>query len=225
MNIGIIVAMNKELKLLLPLLENHQSTTVENTTFHTGTLDHHKITIMQCGIGKVNAAIGTYMMLEHNNIDLIINTGVAGGAGGRVKVMDVVAGAKVAYHDVYCGPETNPGEIQGLPKFFTAAEDIINKLPESDNLHKGLICSGDQFIDTREQLNKITSLYPDALAVDMESAAIAHTCFLKKVPFLSMRIISDSPGASQNTALQSNDFWEDAPKRSFNIIHELIKAL
>ena len=177
---------------------------------------------MQCGIGKVNAALGTLTMIKNFDIDLIINSGVAGGADRSVNVMDIVIGERVAYHDVYCGPESPLGAVQGLPLYYHASTKVLNNLPDADSLRSGLICSGDQFIDTMEQIDRIKNMFPDALAVDMESAAIAQTCHLYKKDFISMRVISDSPGASHNNALQYENFWETAPEHTFNVLHHII---
>lgn len=222
MIIGIIVAMSKELNLLLPLLENPETKAIDNFHFHTGNIGNNHIVAMQCGIGKVNAAIGTLTMIKNYNTNLIINSGVAGGADPSVNVMDIVVGSKVAYHGVYCGPENAIGAVQGLPLFYDAPQNIISKIAPSADIHTGLICSGDQFIDTIEQVNRIKSNFPDVLAVDMESAAIAQTCHIYGKQFLSLRVISDSPGASHNNTQQYSDFWSEAPEHTFAILHQLI---
>ena len=88
--------------------------------------------------------------------------------------------------------------------------------------HKGLICSGDQFIDKMEDVKRIKGIFPEALAVDMESGAIAQVCHLCQVPFLALRVISDSPGASHDNTRQYLDFWTAAPQESFSLVKELI---
>lgn len=225
MTIGIIAAMSKEVALLKPLLSNSVDSEFDGFTFHCGTIGSHRVIIMQCGIAKVNAAIGTVAMVDNYRPNLIINSGVAGGADKRVKVMDIVVGTQVAYHDVYCGPETMRGAVQGLPLYFQGAKNVIDQIPESDDIKKGLICTGDQFIDTIEQINEIKKYFPEVLAVDMESAAIAHVCELRHVPFLSFRVISDSPGASPNNTAEYTNFWETAPKHTFEVLRNLLLTL
>ncbi|MDO4510825.1 MAG: 5'-methylthioadenosine/adenosylhomocysteine nucleosidase [Bacteroidales bacterium] len=225
MKIGIIVAMSKELALLKPLLKSPSTTKVSGMEFIEGEIGSHSVVALQCGIGKVNAAVGTTTMIAQFAPDLIINTGVAGGADPSVNVMDVVVGEKVSYHDVWCGPECEVGVVQGLPNYFAGSKAMIAKMPASPEIKYGLIASGDQFIESKEKVDKIKSEFPEALAVDMESGAIAHVCELMKVPFLSMRVISDSPGASHNSTYQYNDFWEDAPKHSFAIVENLLNNL
>lgn len=225
MKIGIIVAMGKELELLKPMLENKSEQVHDGHTFHVGTMGRHEVVAMQCGIGKVNAAIGTVTMINHFAPDAIINSGVAGGADKSVNVMDVVVGARVAYHDVWCGPECDMGRVQGLPLYYEGAPMLLDRIESREDIKKGLICSGDQFIDKMETVLSIKANFPDALAVDMESGAIAQVCCVRKVPFLSMRVISDSPGASHNNTAQYENFWEAAPEHTFDLLRNLILSV
>lgn len=225
MKIGIIVAMHKELELLLPLLQNSEESRMGGCEFHRGKVGRHDVIAMQCGIGKVNAAIGTLTLVNSFLPDFVINSGVAGGADQSISVMDVVAGARVAYHDVWCGPESELGQVQGLPLYFEGAKRLLNLVPDREGIHKGLICSGDQFIDTLDAVSRIKGNFPEALAVDMESGAIAQVCHLNKVPFLALRVISDSPGASHDNTRQYLDFWTDAPQETFNLVKDIITRL
>ena len=225
MKIGIIVAMRKELDLLLPLLKDSEESRMSGFEFHCGKMGRHDVMVMQCGIGKVNAAMGSLMLVNHFSPNFVINSGVAGGADLSVNVMDVVAGARVAYHDVWCGPESEVGRVQGLPLYFEGAQQLLDLLPEREDIHKGLICSGDQFIDKMEDVRRIKGNFPDALAVDMESGAIAQVCHVCNVPFLALRVISDSPGASHDNTRQYLDFWADAPQETFTLVKDIIKQL
>ena len=225
MKIGIIVAMRKELDLLLPLLKDSEESRMSGFEFHRGMIGKHDVMVMQCGIGKVNAAMGSLMLVNHFAPNFVINSGVAGGADKSVSVMDVVAGARVAYHDVWCGPESELGRVQGLPLYFEGAKKLLDLMPERDDIHKGLICSGDQFIDKMEDVERIKGNFPDALAVDMESGAIAQVCHLCQVPFLALRVISDSPGASHDNTRQYLDFWTDAPQETFMLLKDIINRL
>lgn len=225
MKIGIIAAMHKELELLLPLLHNSEQSRMGGCEFHRGKVGRHDVIAMQCGIGKVNAAMGSLTLINSFLPDFVINSGVAGGADASVNVMDVVASARVAYHDVWCGPENELGQVQGLPLYFDGAQRLLDLIPDRKGIHKGLICSGDQFIDTLEAFKRIKSNFPEALAVDMESGAIAQVCHLNKVPFMALRVISDSPGASHDNTSQYLDFWNDAPRETFNLVKDIITKL
>ena len=116
MKIGIIVAMSKELALLLHNIEDESRVTVNNRNFYIGRIGRHEVVLAQCGIGKVNAAVGTLTLIENFHPSLIINTGVAGGTGMGARVMDVVVATAVAYHDVWCGPDTEWGQAADCPR-------------------------------------------------------------------------------------------------------------
>jgi len=217
--------MAKELELLLPLLQDSEESRMGGFVFYRGNMGKHDVMVMQCGIGKVNAAMGALTLVNAFLPDYIINSGVAGGADKSVSVMDVVAGERVAYHDVWCGPESELGRVQGLPLYFEGAKRLLDLLPDRDDIHKGLICSGDQFIDTIESVNNIKGSFPDALAVDMESGAIAQVCHLNHVPFLAMRVISDSPGARHDNTQEYLDFWTTAPQETFMLLKDIMDRL
>ncbi len=219
------MAMAKELELLLPLLQDSEESRMGGFVFYRGNMGKHDVMVMQCGIGKVNAAMGALTLVNAFLPDYIINSGVAGGADKSVSVMNVVAGERVAYHDVWCGPESELGRVQGLPLYFEGAKRLLDLLPDRDDIHKGLICSGDQFIDTIESVNNIKGSFPDALAVDMESGAIAQVCHLNHVPFLAMRVISDSPGASHDNTQEYLDFWTTAPQETFMLLKDIMDRL
>lgn len=226
MKIGVIVAMDKELALLLHLLENPKHTETNGFGFHTGKIGQAEIVAMKCGIGKVNAAMGTMTLIDLFAPDLVINTGVAGGTGGNAGVLDIVVGTRVAYHDVWCGPGTEWGDAAGCPRFFHTS-DMVNSLPclhEGDTVKHGLVASGDIFVSDPEVVSRIRSLYPDVDAVDMESAAIAQVCYLRQVPFACMRVISDTPGTDDNIA-QYQNFWEEAPRHTFDMLRQIIQEL
>ncbi len=225
MTIAIIVAMGKELNLLLPLLDNIKNETIDGFTFHSGKIGNNNIVAMKCGIGKVNAAIGTLTLLNHYAPELVINTGVAGGASQEAHIMDVIVGETIAYHDVWCGPSTQYGEASGYPLYFESDSRFIELIPTRPDVKRGLICSGDKFIASIEEVQAIQKAFPQVLAVDMESATIAQVCYLRKIPILVMRVISDSPGASKDNTAQYNDFWQDAPAHTFNLVQNLLKKI
>lgn len=222
MNIAIIAAMEKELKLLLPLLQNKAQITVNGYVFHTGVIGNHKVIVAKSGIGKVNAAISTLSLIDTFHPDLVINSGVAGGTGAA-GILDVVVADEIAYHDVWCGFGTTPGQADGCPQRFSCplAADIRRQIPGAKG---GLVASGDIFVSDPEVVTKILGIYPDAVAVDMESAAIAHVCYLKNVPFVCVRVISDTPGAADNIS-QYENFWDDAPTHTFQAVNALLNSI
>lgn len=221
MKIAIIAAMSKELALLLPMISDHATVTVNGTVFHTGRMGRHEIVAAECGIGKVNAAAGTLTMIETFHPSLVINTGVAGGTGAA-GILDVVIADRIGYHDVWCGPGTVPGQAAGCPALFSCplGDDVFEGL----GVKRGLVASGDIFVSGREEVDRILGIYPDAVAVDMESAAIAQICYLKSVPFVCVRVISDTPGSADNIS-QYETFWTDAPAHTFATLTALLERL
>ena len=217
MKIGIIVAMEKELRELQKVFG-----------------DDPRYVIMQCGIGKVNAAIGAAEMIRQHHPDAIISSGCAGGNGDNLKVQDVVVSTELAYHDVYCGEAVDGscvyGQVQGMPARFQADEHLLSVARQLSiinsqlSIKTGLIVTGDWFVDSREKMRQIIEKFPDAKAVDMESCAIAQTCHIYGVPFISFRIISDIP-LSDTNASQYHDFWSQMADRSFHITRAFVEAL
>ena len=118
MYIGIIVAMGKELALLKPFLKSPTIETVKGLNFIKGEVANNLVLALQCGIGRVNAAIGKMTMIFQYFPYMIINTCVAGGADKSINVMDIVVGERVSYHDVCYDPECKMGVVQGLPNYF-----------------------------------------------------------------------------------------------------------
>lgn len=221
MKILLLAAMNKEMTLLINLLEKPLEITLAGSKTWTGHIRSHQVNISKCGIGKVNSALNAYKLIQLIKPDLVINSGVAGGAGcpiGSILVAD-----KVAYHDVWCGPGTEYGQADGMPLFMFPSERVL-KLTDKYDLHKGLICSGDKFITSKEEISFIRSKFPEVKAVDMESAAIAQTCLLYGIPFAIIRVVSDTPGEGENIS-QYEDFWKTAPQKTFNVIESILNDL
>lgn len=225
--IGIIVAMEKEMAQLVTLLTDVEREERGAVQFVHGRLGQRTVVALHCGIGKVNAAMGTAQLLHYYAPQMVISTGVAGGARADLQVMDVVVGAAYTYHDVYCGQEVAYGQVMGQPARFTAPWELVQRTQDagtSGHIHSGLIVSGDWFVDTREKMQSILDHFPDALAVDMESCAIAQVCHAHGVPFLSLRIISDVP-LSDHRATQYYDFWDRLAEGSFEVTRQLLSQL
>lgn len=226
MRIGIIVAMDKELSLLLPMINGHELKENMGFYFHVGSIGQHDVVVMECGIGKVNAAISTMLLLKSYNLDMVISTGVAGGADKNVNVMDIIVADTIAYHDVWCGPGTVYGQAAGEPLMFKSDANLSSLISgDMGSVKHGLLCSGDKFIDNIESIQEIKRHFPEALAVDMESASIAHVCDKLGVSVFCMRVISDSPGASHNNSQQYEDFWAEAPEQTFRIVKQLLEII
>ena len=213
MKIGIIVAMDKELRQLKSLFEGAD------------------VIVSKCGIGKVNAALGAQKMINEFHPDVIVSSGCAGGNGDEVEVQDVVVSAELAYHDVYCGTaidnRTQYGQVQGMPACFMSDPWLLQKATSLDcgvKIHAGLIVTGDWFVDSRQKMQEIVGHFPEAIAVDMESCAIAQTCYINNVPFISFRVVSDMP-LKDTDASQYHDFWNTIAEHSFAVTKTFVEKI
>lgn len=209
MKIGIIVAMDKELRQLQQVF------------------DGSDVLVEKCGIGKVNAALGAQRMINEFHPDCIISSGCAGGNGDDINVQDVVVSTELTYHDVYCGTavdnSTQYGQVQGLPARYPADPWLLAKA-NLLNVHSGLIVTGDWFVDSKTKMAEIIEKFPEAKAVDMESCAIAQTCYVNRVPFISFRVISDIPLRDTNAAMYHN-FWDNVAEHSFQTTKTFVESL
>ena len=184
--------------------------------------------VIKSGIGKADAARAATEFILTEHPDCIINSGCAGGLAPGVDVCDIVLGAQTAYHDVWCGEGNLPGQVQGLPQRFDADPALLRaalSLQTAQPVRSGLICTGDQFLTSPEDDARVLGIYPDALACDMESAAIAQVCHHYGVPFLSFRMISDVHGSGQDATALYNDFWQKVADDSFAFLKLLIDKL
>lgn len=246
MRVGIVTAMSSERGQICRILKNAREVAANGgggvaTTgvvaagaaapsarkYQIGEIGPNEIVLAETGMGKVNAAIGAVELIREWKPDCLVSTGVAGGIDASLGVMDVVAGAEVAYHDVDCGPGNVPGQVQGLPPRFAGDKALLAcaaSIQAESRIVPGLICSGDLFVSTPEQRNAIKALYPDGLAVEMESGALAQVCHLYGVPFLSFRIISDTPGVKGHFD-KYLDFWGTMADRSFAVTRTFLEAL
>lgn len=228
MKIGIIIAMDKEFRRISELLDGLDVELDGGRKFVTGTLGENELVLHQCGIGKVNAAIGASEMIRRYNPDLLVSTGCAGGGRTDMEVMDIVASTELAYHDVYCGEamgKTVYGQVQGMPARYTSPSELVEKAKAvSPRVHAGLIVTGDWFVDSKEKMREIVGHFPEAAAVDMESAAIAQTCHIYGIPFISFRVISDIPLKDTNAAMY-HDFWNTVADNSFETTKDFLLKL
>ncbi|AFK00743.1 5'-methylthioadenosine/S-adenosylhomocysteine nucleosidase [Cronobacter sakazakii] len=229
MKAGIIGAMEEEVTLLRDKIDNRQTLNIAGCEIYTGTLNGVEVALLKSGIGKVSAAMGATLLLEHCEPDVIINTGSAGGLAPSLKVGDIVVSDEVRYHDADVtafGYEY--GQMAGCPAAFKADEKLIAAAQETIeklNLHavRGLVVSGDAFINGSVNLAKIRHNFPQAIAVEMEATAIGHVCHNFGVPFVVVRAISDV--ADQQSHLSFEEFLAVAAKQSSLMVETLLTSL
>ena len=219
--IGVIIAMDKELELFSSSINNMQKEELHQRCYYQGKSHNKELTVVVSGIGKVNAAVCTSDLINHFHCDFIINIGISGGLDANLQIGDFVVGDDITYHDVWCWDENKYGQVPGMPECYHSAPEISALFKD---LKHGLLCCGDKFIVTAEELNQIKQLFPQALAVDMESAAIAQTCYLHNISFISIRQISDTPGIKHH-AEQYEEFWKNAPQHSVSMLNRLLEKI
>ena len=209
MRICIIVAMDSEYELV-------------NAQLAKGGIAGHQITLHKSGVGKVNAASRVTEAILAEKPELVISTGVAGSMDSSVHTGDFVVGSTIKYHDVWCGGDGVVGDVQGLDKPYLAPAGLVAKAVAL-GARSGLIVSGDWFVDTAQKAAEIKQAFPDALAVDMESGALSQVCTIKGVPFLSLRLISDSDEIAREESYCN--FWATAGEESFRLLKSFLERL
>lgn len=228
--IGIIGAMEEEVAEILKLMDVKQTNLLQDYTFHIGQMNHRDVVLLQGGIGKVNAAIATTLLLLNYDIDYVMNIGSAGGLHMNQNVGDVVISQKVAHHDVdVTAFGRQIGEIPGMPIYFETDMTMLNnvkKILDDHHIssHIGLIVSGDQFISQSKQVKTIQDKFPDAMCVEMEAAAIAQVCHVFNKKFLITRSLSDIFNKGDNS-VQFDEYLKKASQVSAQMCYELISIL
>lgn len=227
--IGIIGAMEEEVAILKDKLTQLEEVTIAHVKFYKGNLNDAPVVLTQSGIGKVNVAMSTTLLIENFKPSKIINTGSAGALDEELKVGDVVVSEALAYHDADATAFGYQfGQIPQMPAVFEADKTLLTQSIEAikaSNLpaKTGLIVSGDSFIGSNEQRIQIKQNFADVLAVEMEATAIAQTCYQFKVPFVVTRAISDL--ANGEAEMSFDEFLKTAARSSSEIVERLIKTI
>lgn len=219
--IAFITAMESEFKAIHSQYDFKDSETSSQATVYG-----KKIILIKSGIGKVNGALSADFAFRQG-AELVVTTGLAGGIDASLTQGDIVLAQKVCYHDVWCGKPNAKGQVQDIPLYFETPQElllkIVNNAPEN-YFHQGLTVTGDQFLTDKQRLLEIKQDFPKALAVDMESAAVAQACYLNHVPFLSLRIISDVVGKEEQQS-QYENFWQNVPHKASEMVDVVLKSL
>jgi len=233
--IGIIGAMEDEISLLCKEMDGLIVQKTEGYEFNTGKIEGQNVTVLRCGIGKVNAAVGCAMLIHHFMPACVINTGSAGGINPTLKVGDAIISSGLVYHDVdVTAFNYAPGQLPGQPQIFPVdenlvkiAEDAVDELkqekvlPDSFAHRRGLIGSGDIFMHEPESIARVRRIFPDIAAVEMEGAAIAHCCYLFSVPVLVIRSLSDVAGTESPVSFK--EFLPVAARHSAHIVMRILR--
>ncbi|HIV74064.1 MAG TPA: 5'-methylthioadenosine/adenosylhomocysteine nucleosidase [Candidatus Pseudogracilibacillus intestinigallinarum] len=229
MTIGIIGAMDEEIALLQKQIKNQTIETVANTMYIKGTLETKDVVLVKSGIGKVNAAMTTAILMEKYQPTFVINTGSAGGFSEALKVGDVVISDAVVHHDVdVTAFDYVHGQVPQMPATFKADKTLVRQvriiLKEMEiGSEIGLIATGDSFMNDQTKVQTIRELFPTMIACEMEAAAIAQVCYQYNVPFVVIRALSDIAG--QEAPMSFQQFLEVAATNAANLIIEFVKRV
>ena len=214
--IGVIFAMKEELDEVLKQVDIKNEFNVFGLDFYSVIFKDTECILVECGVGKVNAARTTQIMIDVMKVDYIINVGVAGGVSNSLNVCDIVIGEKLVQHDFdITAFDHAKGYIPNVGVYLNSDEYLLliaEKEKESfneTNFHKGVIASGDIFCTSEKMSKKINEKF-NALCVDMEGASIGQVAYLSGVPFLVVRSISDIP--NNNNKITYEEFLEESSK-------------
>ncbi len=221
---GIIGAMNEEVAKIKEQMTDTEITTLAGMDFCKGTLSGAPVVVVRSGIGKVNAAVCTQILVDRFHIDAVINTGIAGSLQAEIDIGDIVLSTDVLHHDMDATGFGYPlGQIPQMDTFsFEADKELlqeVQKICEQVNpdihVHTGRVVSGDQFISERAVKEKIVS-WTNGCCTEMEGAAIAQAAYLNQIPFLIVRAISDK--ADDSATMDYAEFEAKAIEHTVNLI-------
>lgn len=230
MLIAIIAAMEEEISPLKSQLQNIVTETIAGFEFYRGSLYSKNVILLKSGIGKVNAAMSTTLLLKLFKPDYVINTGSAGGFSLDLNIGDLIVSNKVCHHDVDVsafGYEL--GQLPGLPNYFLPDPRLLKKTMAhldllSDVPHRvGLIASGDRFVHEESDVAELKVQFPEIMACEMEAAAVAQACHHFNVPFVVIRAISDIPG--KENAISFETFLIHAAQNYTQFLLSMLKDM
>ncbi len=230
MKVAIIGAMEEEVSLLRSKMDDLETQSVAGFEYYQGKIDGLEVVLLRSGIGKVNAAISTTILLQQYNPDYVINTGSAGGFHTDLNVGDIVISSSVCHHDVDVTPfGYDLGQVPGMPACFIpdetlvkAAQGSIEALREVVHM-SGLIATGDRFMHNPEDVSNTRQNFKEMIACEMEAAAVAQACHCFETPFVIIRSLSDIAG--KENAKTFEQYLEQAATHSAKVILEMLNQL
>lgn len=230
MPLGIIGAMEEEVELLKEKMDIKETVEVAGMTFYHGTLHDQDVVLVRSGVGKVNMATCTQILVDHFSVEALVNSGVSGTLDPELNQGDIVISTEAVQHDFDTTPVGGkPGEISRLGMiYFEADKDLVEVAKKAANnvadltIKEGTVASGDQFVAGGEIAERIKANFGEVSAVEMEGAAMAQVAYLNDVPFVIIRSISDK--ADGGADLSYEEFLPLAAKNSSTLVEEFIKA-
>jgi adenosylhomocysteine nucleosidase len=225
--IGVIGPTEKEIVPFIDKIEDKKTTECAKLKFYSGVYEGVEVVAVLCGVCKVNAAIATQILIDKFEVTHVILTGVAGALNKKLYIGDTVISSEIAYHDVKGGilTEYHPWmeDIYFKPdgKLLNLCEDVSKSLEVTNKCYTGRIITGEAFITHNERENLIERFKP--LCVDMESASVAHTCYVNNIPFIVIRSMSDNADENGSESFKSN--MELAALNSIKFTEGLIRKI
>lgn len=223
--VGIIFAMKEEMDALKEYLNITREYEFYDLKFYEGNINNVTCVLVECGVGKVNAARTTQVLIDKMNVDYIFNIGVAGGISKKLNVLDIVIGEKLVQHDFdITAFNHEKGYIPNIGVYIESESKLVALARKTniENVKVGNIASGDIFCTLESMSSKINNKF-NALAVEMEGASVAQVCYLCKVPFLVIRSISDIPG--NNNVISYEEFLIKSSKKVADLMNEILIKL
>lgn len=227
MKIGIIGPSETEIMSFINNLSDSTVETYAMLNFYTGKYYNVDVVALYCGVCKVNAAIATQILIDKFNVTAIIITGVAGAIDSTLKIGDTVISTEVSYHDVEDGilteyhPWMDNIYFKGDNSLLKLTKEIVDNNIFSQNILFGRIVTGEAFISDSGRKQIIEKYNP--LCVDMETASIAHVCYVNTVPFIAIRSITDTEEDCGVETFESNCLY--ASHNSITLMEKVIKSL
>ncbi len=229
--VGIIGAMEVEVELLIRDIKEVEEIKYSGITFYKGYIEDKKVIVSQCGIGKVNSAMCTQIMITKFLVDKIINTGVAGAIENSLNIYDVVIGKTMIQYDFDLTifgrklghiPNMESEKIEGTKVLVEKAYESAKKVIGDNRVRKGTIVTGDKFINGKEEKEMLQKQL-NGTCGEMESGAIAQVCILNKIDYVIIRAISDK--ANDTAFVDFDEFVGNASKDSYKIVRELLNTI
>lgn len=229
MNIAIIAAMHEECTFFRKKLGSNQAYSHLNMKVDVASCDGHKVILIESGIGKVNATLAAQHVIDQFEVDLVINTGSAGGIAQGAAIGDFVIADRVCHHDIDISPIGFAyGELPQLPVYYKTHSSFSKKLlticqQMALKAHTGPIATGDSFVYQDTQLATIKQRFDGVIACEMEAAAVAQVCHLYQKDFIMIRNLSDM--ADEHAPINFQDYVIQAGKKTSRLLFEFIKNI
>jgi adenosylhomocysteine nucleosidase len=227
--IGLIGAMDEEVAVIKAWMTDVREQTIAGCDFFVGSFEGKEVVLLKSGIGKVNAAVSTTLLLSQFQPEYVINIGSAGGFDPDLHVGDVVISDQVVHHDVdVTAFGYVMGQVPNMPATYAANTDLVNQAKKAlqtvtqVQAKVGLIGTGDSFMNDPVRVEAVRTIFPELVAVEMEAAAVAQVCFKFGTPFVVVRSLSDIAGKESPQSFE--EYLQVAAENSSLMIQKMLKG-